>query len=407
VKRVLSGWLLIVATGLWQQSIQAQIDPEKRQLLQFGYNQPLEGKGPLAGYLFYYRNDPGFLRSNITLRLAVAPIYLDTELGFAGLLGPQTDFGLGLSGGGFADSYYEIHRGNLRDDQSFIGHGGEISGNIYHRFNPDQRIPLNGILRLGARASVYERDSDTAANFVLPDDRELLFVRAGLRWGGREPTMSPDVSMELSLWYEGQYRTDSGSYGFAGDRSVESATHLFWARALLNCPLPNWKHDFGIGLTAGASIDADRFSAYRLGGVLPLVSEFPLSIPGYFFEELSADKFILANAQYSLPIDSSNRFSITIAGSIAAVDYLEGFEQPGHFHSGVAGGVRYRSPSDSWRIVVAYAYGFDAIRDGNRGAQSIGILLQWDLEAKQRHRDPYLDIESPYKSRGLFRFLGQ
>ena len=71
----------------------AQIDPVKRDLIQFGYNQPVEGRAPLAGYTYYYHNQPDFLRTNLTLRLALAPTYLDSELGFVHALGPNTDFG--------------------------------------------------------------------------------------------------------------------------------------------------------------------------------------------------------------------------------------------------------------------------------------------------------------------------
>ena len=91
-------WLLLPVVA------SAQIDPVKRDLIQFGYNQPAEGRAPLSGYAFYYHNAPDFLRTNLTLRLAVAPTYLDSELGFAHALGPETDLALGLAGGGFADS---------------------------------------------------------------------------------------------------------------------------------------------------------------------------------------------------------------------------------------------------------------------------------------------------------------
>src|SRR5687767_14794654 len=57
----------------------SQIDPYRRQLLQFGYNQAIEGHWPTAGYLFYLLNQPDFLRPDLTLRLALAPTYLDSE----------------------------------------------------------------------------------------------------------------------------------------------------------------------------------------------------------------------------------------------------------------------------------------------------------------------------------------
>jgi len=86
-------------------AIFAQIDPVQRDLIQFGYNQPMEGREPIAAYAFYYHNDPNFLsRTNLTWRLALAPTYLDTELGFAHALGKDTDLAIGMAGGGFPDS---------------------------------------------------------------------------------------------------------------------------------------------------------------------------------------------------------------------------------------------------------------------------------------------------------------
>jgi hypothetical protein len=160
---------------------QAQIDPYRRQLLQFGYNQPVEGHWPLAGYLFYLLNQPDFLRPNLTLRLAVAPTYVDSEVGFTHAIGPQTDLALGLSGGGFADSYYEIRRGQYLAAESFLGNGGGASVSLYHRFNPNQRLPLSAVIRGIIDYSSYERDDDTADTFVLPDDRFTYIGRAGLR----------------------------------------------------------------------------------------------------------------------------------------------------------------------------------------------------------------------------------
>ena len=97
-------WLLLLTPYF----VFAQLDPVRRDLLQLGYNQPLEGHAPFAGYAFFYHNQPDFLRTNLTLRLAVAPVYLDSELGFVGGLGPNTDLGVGVAGGGFSDNYYEI-----------------------------------------------------------------------------------------------------------------------------------------------------------------------------------------------------------------------------------------------------------------------------------------------------------
>ena len=368
-------WLLLFAPLL----VSGQIDPVKRDLIQLGYNQAVQGHAPFAGYAFYYHNQPDFLRTNLTLRLALAPVYLDSELGFVSGLGPNTDFGLGLAGGGFADSYSEIRGGTYYPGESFDGHSAEISANVYHLFNPAGEIPLNFILRGAAHYSVYAGNDSTAPGFQAPGDHGTFSARTGLRWGGVEPTLFPPLAMELSAWYEGQFRTDSGAYGFGGDRKLNQQSHLFWAEAALAYTLPESQQNFYVRLTAGTSLDADRFSGYRLGGFLPLESEFPLSLPGYYFQEISARQFALFNVNYLLPLDPKKRWDVDLNASGAFVDYLPGLDQPGHWLSGVGGGILYHSPSDRLKIIATCAYGFDAIRAHGRGAQSVGVLIQLDL----------------------------
>ncbi len=368
----------------------AQIDPARRDLIQLGYNAPLQGRAPLSGYAFFYHNYPGFLRTNLTLRVAVAPVYLDSELGISHILDDNTDLGIGLAGGGFADRYSEIRGGKYLPNESFTGHNAEASVSVYHLFNPRQEIPLNLVVRGSVHHSFYERDDETDPAFQIPDDRTTFAVRTGLRWGGIEPTLFPSLAMELSAWYEGSFRTPAGPYGFAGDqRVVQSSSHLFWAQALLAYTMPECKHSFYLSVKGGASIDADRFSAYRLGALLPLAAEFPLSLPGYYYQELSAKGFVLAGGNYFVPLDANRRWSVGGTAATAYVDYLPGTEQAGRWHSGVGAGVLYRSPKDTTKIMISYGYGIDAIRSQGRGAHSVGILLQVDLaQARERLLDP-------------------
>jgi hypothetical protein len=381
-------------------TVLGQIDPIKRELIQVGYNGSFEGHAPLAAYGFFYDNQPNFPQTNMTLRLAVAPVYLDSELGISHALGTNTDIGIGLAGGGFADSYEEIDQGTFEPDQSFTGHSGEISLSVYHLFNPGALIPLNGLVRGNYHYSAYVRDDKTAPDFELPPNHSTFHVRSGLRFGGREPTLLPSLAMELSVWYEGEFRMQDGGYGFSGDRTLEANSHLFWGEAYLAYTLPELKHTFSIGLTAGTSINADRLSAYRLGGLLPLASEFPLSLPGYYYQELSAEQFVLFGGNYILPLTKNQRWNLDFTGSSAYVDYLDGLEQPGHWNSGVGGGVLYRS--SSLKLMVAYAYGIDAIRTHGRGANSIGIWMQIDLE----HAKGYFTPTEPGLWRGFQRMFG-
>ncbi len=379
----------------------AQIDPYKRELIQIGYNASFQGHAPLSAYAFYYDNRPGFLQhTNLTLRLAVAPVYLDSELGISQALGENTDLGIGLAGGGFADSYTEIRKGKYYTHESFYGHGGQLSGSIYHLFNPGAQIPLNAVLRGFARFTTYADSSSTASDFEVPGDRGTFGVRTGLRWGGREPTLFPALAMELSAWYEGEYRTDNEVYGFE-DRSVEAHAHRFWAQAVLVYTLPELKHSFELSLSAGSQINPDRFSAYRLGAFLPLISEFPLSVPGYYYQEVSARSFVLISGNYILPLERKLRWNLNFTAATALVDYAPGMSQPGITHSGFGAGVLYRT--GSFKTLVGYAYGVDAIRDGDRGAHSIGILMQLDWG---QARTEMFNPANPNMWRGLQRVFG-
>lgn len=361
----------------------AQIDPYPRSLLQLGYDQSLSGQGPQSLYVYYYYNDPAFRRTNVALRLAVAPVYFDGELGFRQLLSPNTDIGIGLNGGVYGENYYEVRRGDFVKGESFDGHGGGASLNLYHRMNPTQFIPLNLVLKAGGRYSTYSAADKTAPQFQLPEDRATPFTRAGLRFAGKEPMLYADLAMEMSVWYERQWRLDDRAYGFANDRRVQPATDLYWFYAGLNYAWTNTGNQFTFGLTAGGSEHADRFSAYRLGGVLPLASEFPLTLPGYYYQEISARRFGHLSAAYVAPLSEDHRWQLRLGAASAYVDYLPGLEQSGHWHTGVGPSLSFTSRSEVWRVILRYGYGFNAARAGHDGAHSVGLLYQYNFEQRR------------------------
>jgi hypothetical protein len=372
--------VLCVCTAAALSTGYAQIDPEPRNLLQLGINQSLHDDGPTAAYAFYYWNQPDVPATNMTLRLAIAPVYLDGELGFRGLLGENTDLGVGVFGGGFYNSYYEIRQGNYYRNESFNGNGGGAALSLYHLFNPDATVPLNGILRAGMNYHVFSDTSDTADNFTLPDNQPFYTLRTGLRWGGKEPLLAPRLAAELSVWYDLEYRPQPGTYGFRGGNwELNSVSHRFLGSARLIYTMPRSEHYLALGLTGGAVINADRFSAYRLGGALPFTSEFPLMIPGYFNEELSAQDFGLLYGLYAIPLGASKSWSIFASGATAVVHYLDGLEQSGNWNSGVTGGLSFKSRNRRLQAVVASGYGIDAIRSDGRGGYSVAFMLQYNF----------------------------
>lgn len=364
----------------------AQIDPSPRSLVQLGYDQSLSGQGPQSLYAYYYYNNPAFLNTNTALRLAIAPIYLDGEIGFRQLLSPNTDVGIGINGGGYGENYYEMRHGHYVRRESFDGHGGGASLNLYHLLDPAKLIPLNLIVQGGAHYLTYSATDDTANQFKLPDNRVSTFARAGLRLAGTEPMLYPDLSMEVSLWFEHQWRVDNGTYGFAGDRRIQPTTDLYWLYAGLSYAWTNTGNQFTFALTAGGSENADRFSAWRLGGVLPLAAELPLTLPGYYYQEISARRFVHVSAAYVAPLSRDHRWQLRLGAASAYVDYIPGLAQPGHWQTGVGPSLSFTSRSEVWRVILRYGYGFNALRNGHEGAQSIGVLYQYDFE-RRKHRN--------------------
>ena len=361
----------------------AQIDPAPRQLLELGGDASVTDSGPMGAYAFYYWNMVNVPTTNQFLRLVIAPVYVDSELGFKGLLGEHTDLGIGAFGGLYANSYQEVDGGRWYKNQSFNGNGGGASVSLYHLFNPDQHIPLNGVLRARMNYESFDTTSDTANNFVLPESQPVITYRAGLRWGGKEPMLGPVLAMEVSGWYELEQRTAPGGYGFGNDRELERVSQRFFGRAQINYTTLESKHYIVAGLQGGGTVNADRLSAYRLGGVLPYTKEFPLNIPGYYFQELSAKSFGLAYAGYTIPFGSQDQWSLIGNGGAALVDYVDGTGQAGAFNSGIGAGVGYNAPSQRWKVMSLFGYGFEARREHGQGGYSLGMAFQYNFGSLQ------------------------
>jgi len=364
----------------------AQVDPEQRSLLEVGYDASLKGQGPPGVYGFYYYNNPGYFATNVALRLAVTPVYLDGEVGFKQLISRYTDVGIRIDGGGWGDDYYEVRQGKLIKAESFYGDGGGVSALIYQLLNPGMQIPLNLVAQGGFHYTTYTTADQTSSSFVLPEDQVDLFTRVGVRLAGKEPVLFPDLGMELSVWYERQWRLDSQTYGFNNDRSISPGVNLYWVYAGMTYGFTNSGQEVSLALTAGGSTDADRFGAWRLGGMLPLDCEYPLMIPGYYFEELTAQRFVHLYAYYEFPLVRSRLFKFRFEGATANVSYLPGFEQ-GPWQSGAGCALIMAPKSKTFKIILRYGYGFNAVRDGGTGSQSIGLLFQYDFEARKKNAE--------------------
>lgn len=370
----------LLFTGGWV--LLAQLDPVPRSLLQVGYDQATSGNGPQAVYAYYHYNNPALYQSNLVLRLVVAPAFLDTELGFRELISPSTDVGLGFRGGLLGESHFEVRQGVYLKEESFAGHGAGVSLNVYQRLDPGWLIPLHLIVQAGPELSMYTDWTRTADTFELPEDRLDWSTRVGLRLAGKEPILYADRGLEASIWYERQWRAPSGNFGFADDRVVSRETQLFWLYTGFNQAWTNSGQQMTFAMTAAGSAGADRMNAWRLGGVLPLGGEFPLALPGYYYEEITARRLLHFSGTYVLPLSIEHRWQLRLTVATAWVDYLPGFEQAGNWVTGAGPGISYTSQSRSWRWIVRYGYGVNALRKGEDGAHSVGLLFQYNFKAR-------------------------
>ncbi len=155
----------------------AQIDPERRDLLELGYDQPVVGQGPQGVYAYFYYNNPDFFQTNIALRAAIAPVYLDSEIGFKQLISPYTDVGIGINGGAYGDNYYEVRQGNYIKPESFDGHGGGASASIYQLLDPGMLIPLNLVVRGGLHYSTFTTATKRRATLYCLKIRSTFYTR--------------------------------------------------------------------------------------------------------------------------------------------------------------------------------------------------------------------------------------
>ena len=376
---VRAGWaaaLIVLAAA----PVRAQIDDARRFQLEGGYEQGLGQPGPKWPYVFAYMNRPAVLGSSATLRLAIAPVYLDAELGIRNAFGRYADAGIGFSGGGYAFGQTEVFRGDEKRGESFTGHGGGPSLTAYPRFGNLGPAPLTGVLRAGASYSDYRRDYATAPQFVLPQNEWTALFRAGLRWGGQEPGLDRAPAMEVSTWWESREREHSIPYGYNGDRVAQGQTNLYWSRILFAYTMKDGVR-LGAGTSFGGGTGIDRFSAYRLGGMLTTNAEFPLILPGYFAQEIAARQYAHLWLRGGVPLDDRKKFVFNVFAAGASITPVTGTDAGGAQHVGVGTGLEFAPRKGALRGMLSYGYSPTAERGGGRGGHGVALSLELDLAA--------------------------
>ncbi len=369
--------LFAAALVLSASAASGQIDDTKRLLLEGGYEDGLANPGPNSAYLYLYLNRPDFVGKGSALRLALAPVYADAELGLPEVL-PRTDLGLGLSGGGYAFSRKEVVRGDQRFGESFIGHGVGPSLALYPKLGDIGPVPVGGVARISALYTDYQATADTDKNFVIPPDEWTGFARVGLRAGGQEPGLGRRPALEVSAWYEARVRDKPGPYGYNNDRFINRNVNLYWMRALIVLPPESGVRMSG-GLDFGGGDRLRRLSAYRLGGMLTQSAEFPLILPGYFNQEIAARKYGHAWIRAGIPLPNSERFVVNLLAAGASVAPISGTDPGGSLHAGMSAGLEFSPRQGALHGELSYGYSPTALRGNRRGGHSIALTAEIDF----------------------------
>jgi hypothetical protein len=92
-------------------------------------------------------------------------------------------------------------------------------------------LPAEGQIRVNPKYVWYDRISNTANRFRLPENTAIYDVRAGIRLGGVPPELFPNAALELSLWQTFSYRDNAGLYGYRWQpQESEHFTQKTWTR---------------------------------------------------------------------------------------------------------------------------------------------------------------------------------
>jgi hypothetical protein len=131
-------------------------------------------------------------------------------------------------------------------------------------------------------------------------------------------------------------------------------------------------------LAGGIGNDLDAMSAYMIGGQLVSADAWSYPMHGYYTRELFADDFGLVNIEYKIPVYEPRAVALHLYGDYAIInqfDVTTGRVDDWHNYLGAGCGVSFRA---FWGVqtLVQYGYGFNAVRNGDKGAHEIGLAFE-------------------------------
>jgi len=371
MKRFLVGVIFCCSCG----QIFAQVDIAHRRILmlQSGID-VYRGEEDLNGYGYYWFNENHFPWDQTALRVNFAGVYIDSELSYFLPEDPATAIGLRLGGGAFSDDVKAYVNGERLERQSYYGDSALGSVFVNHEIlKIMDKIPLNVRGTYEVRGTQY-RDASYTKQFELPS---RFYTQSGIveiRLGGMKREITAREGLIAYLRADTNYRTNFEPFGPDGDLFP---TYTQYQRLLgqLGARIPIHETTWMLLLTGGAGRHLDELSAWRLGGNLINADPTIYTLHGYYTKEFFVRDFGLANFSVSQLINERHNVTLNLYADYAVERAVPPDQPNWRSLPGVGAGVGFRT---FWGVdvLISYGYGFEAIRNGDRGGQEVAIALQ-------------------------------
>lgn len=365
--------LFLVLIGLGRTAL-GQVDVEHRRTLTLqtgvGVN---ESEEELSGFGFYWFNQNNYPWTNTALRIIFSGVFVDSELSYFLPANTNTAVGIGGGGGFYVESITPYQNGERLSHSEFNGDSANI------RFFLNQTIPNPTPLPVNVRGTyilsgAFYRKTDTTQGFTIPDDFLTQTLLAELRLGGIEPGLTAKRGAELYISADANYRSGFDAFGPSTALFPAHSTYerLFGS---LGGKIPIAGSVLWARIAGGLGENLDQLSSWKIGGNLVGIEPYGYTLHGYYTREFFASDFGLANIDWTVPILDQNRLSGHLYGDWAVIKPVAPQPREWDNYFGVGAGLGFRAWWDV-DVLVSYGYGFNAVRNGDRGGHEVGLALE-------------------------------
>jgi hypothetical protein len=353
----------------------AQVDVEHRRLLTLQSGMSVyNGEEELNAYGFFWFNENHFPWDRTALRLNYAAVYLDTELSYFLPVETVTAVGIRLGGGAYCDNVDPYVQGERIASQEFRGDAVLASVFVNHEIGKIAgQLPVNVRATYEIRRTDYRTTGHTS-DFVLPPDFFTHTVQGEFRLGGIEPEITSRQGLVAYVLADANYRDDFRAFGPVGS-PFQANSNYQRLLGQLGAKIPVDQTTWFLLFTGGTGHDLDELSAYRLGGNIVNADPTIYTLHGYYTKEFFARDFGLVNFEVRQQVNEQHRVTLHFYADCAAERSVPPDQTNERVLPGLGAGVGFRS---FWKtdVLVSYGYGFNAVRDGDRGGHEVAIGLE-------------------------------